>query len=500
MSAPRKLAWGAFGLALVAVIIIIVSSGSSGYTVIAEFKDVDGLRNGSTVKVAGVPAGIVTSLTVTRQGLARAVLTLDPGAAPIGSGASVQVRPTDLLGEHYAQLNVGNLNQPQPSGSFIPDTRTSAPVELDQILNMLNVDVRTRLRILIDEAGIALAGRGADFNTLLGEIPPNLGQAQAMLQQVSSQDATLRTLIAEGGRITTAVNDRRDAMGQLITTAEQALHSVALRQGQLGATMQAAPGALTELHSTLDQLQGASQAIIPAAQSLQLTAPPLTATLRELPGFARVSDPTLLTARSVAPSLERLGRDAQAPVTALRPTAAELNTIARSATPIIGELNNRAMRDALWFIENWALAMKGRDNLGHFVGADLEIDPSIITSALASFTNDGATAAKVHRQPAAAHLTTPAAPTAPPAAPPSNIVTKTLGGLGSVLSPVTAKLGQVLGGVGHTLNGVGHALGGVVGGVLGKVHLGTTGATSTSAPQAGSLGGVGKLLNYLLGR
>ena len=371
MSAPRKLAFGALGIAVVALLYIVLSSSSGGYTVVAEFKDVDGLRQGATVKLDGVPAGIVTNLTVTRHDTALATLTLDPGAVPIGSGASVQVRPTDLLGEHYAQLNIGDLRHPQPSGSFIPDTRTSAPVELDQVLNMLNVDVRTRLRILIDEAGIALAGRGADFNTLLGELPSNLGAAQAMLGQVSSEDATLRALISEGGRITTAVNGRRDAMGELITTAEQALHTVALRQGQLGGTLQDAPSALTQLHSTLDQLQGASQAIIPAAQSLQATAPPLTSTLQELPGFARAADPTLVTARAVAPSLERLGREAQAPISALRPTAAAVDTIAHSAAPIMTELDQRAMRDVLWFVENWALATKGRDALGHFVGADL---------------------------------------------------------------------------------------------------------------------------------
>jgi len=465
--------------------------------VIAEFKDVDGLRQGATVKMDGVPAGIVTKLTVTRHDTALATLTLDPGAVPIGSGASVQVRPTDLLGEHYAQVNVGDLDHPQPSGSFIPDTRTSAPVELDQILNMLNINVRTRLRILINEAGIALAGRGADFNTLLNDMPPNLGAAQTMLNQISSQDVTLRSLIAEGGRVTTAVNGRRDAMGQLITTAEEALHSVTLRQAQLGSTLEAVPSALTQLRSTLDQLHGASQAIIPAAQSLQATAQPLTSTLRELPEFARASDPTLVTARAVAPALERLGREAQAPISALRPTAAAVNTIAHSAGPIMTELDQRAMRDVLWFVENWALATKGRDALGHFVGADLEIDPSIITSALASFTNDGAGAARVH------HAASPRvnAPASSPVAPGPTAAPKPTVGPPSVLHAAPATVAPVLGGLGETLSGV-------VGGVLGHLHHGTSPSpTSTSAspssppPTSGaSLGGVGNLLKFLLGR
>jgi ABC-type transporter Mla subunit MlaD len=500
------LVFGALGLAAVALVYAITSAGgSSGYTVVAEFHDVDGLRQGATVKVAGVPAGIVTKLVVTRHDTALATLTLDPGAAPIGSGASVQVRPTDLLGEHYAQLTVGDLSHPQPSGSFIPDSRTSVPVELDQVLNMLDVNVRTRLRILIDEAGIALAGRGADFNTLLTDLPPNLGQATAMLEQVSSENATLQNLIDEGDRITTAVNGRRVAMGNLITTAEEALHSVALRQSQLGSTLQNAPGALGQLQATLARLGSASQAIIPAANSLQATAPALTATLNQLPSFARASDPTLVTARQVAPALERLGRDAQAPLRSLQPTAGDLHTIADSAAPILSFEDQRAMRDTLWFVENWALGLKGRDNLGHFIGGDLQIDPSIITSVVSSLVNNGA-AGKVRPRPGAAQqlaAPVPAPTSAPPQAGGSGAPgagSGAAGGVAGVLNTTTSQLSNALGAIGGAVNGI---IGGLVGGAGTSTGQGTQGAQSPGASSSSSgslLGNARRLLDYLLRR
>ncbi len=309
MSRIRSLAYGALGLAVVVVGYLLLSSGGgTGYTVRAEFADVDGLRNGSTVKVDGVAAGTVSSISVTRRDTAIVTLKLDPAAAPIGAGANIHERPTDLLGEHYAELNVGDLTKPQPSGTFISMSRTGASVELDDILNTLNVDTRTRLRILINEAGVGLAGRGADFNRLLSDLPPNLNQAQQLLAQVASQNVTMKNLISEGDRITAAVNGKRDDLGNLIGVADQALGAVAARQSQLGATIQAAPGALTQLRTTLDQLGTASQAITPAAQSLQATAGPLTTTLRALPPFANAADPTLATARTVAPALERLGQ------------------------------------------------------------------------------------------------------------------------------------------------------------------------------------------------
>ena len=80
--------------------------------------------------------------------------------------------------------------KPLPVSSS-PIQNTSTPVELDDILNIFNVDTRTRLRILINEAGIALTGRGPDFSKLLYALPPNLDQARQLLGQIASQNHTL---------------------------------------------------------------------------------------------------------------------------------------------------------------------------------------------------------------------------------------------------------------------------------------------------------------------
>jgi phospholipid/cholesterol/gamma-HCH transport system substrate-binding protein len=385
------IAYGALGLAALALVVVVVggSGGGGGYIVRAEFRDAGGLRGASSVKIAGVTGGTVSSIVATPRDTAIATFKLDSNAAPIGAGASVEVRPTDLLGERYAQLNVGDLSKPQRSGTLIPIDRTSAPVELDDILNTFNADTRTRLRILINEAGVAMAGRGADFNKLLGALPPDIDQARILLGQVASQNATLKNLIAQGDRITTAVNGKRDQLGNLINVASGALGAVADRQAQLAATMTGAPGALTQLRRALDQVGSAADAITPAASSLQNAAAPLTATLRALPSFTDSAHATLMTARKAAPDLKRLGVEARSPLRALRPTALKLQSLTRDAQPILSELDQRAMRDLLWFVENWALALKGRDGLGHFVGANLSLDSSIIQSALDFFVNNG---------------------------------------------------------------------------------------------------------------
>jgi ABC-type transporter Mla subunit MlaD len=298
-----------------------------------------------------------------------AILKLDEEAAPIGQGATIQIRPTDLLGERYADMDPGDVSKPQPSGSLIPITRTQAPVEIDDVLNMLDVDTRTRLRIMINEFGIALGGRGADFHQLLEEMPTALDKAQALVGEVASENVKLKQLIEQGDAVTATIHPKRDKLADLVTQASRMLGAVAARRKELGQTVANAPGALKQLRATLTRLDSASASLRPAARDLRRAAPPLAATLRALPAFADSAQDTLVKARTVAPALRRLGVGATPTVKRLEPTAQRLWDLAREARPGLAQLDRRGMEDLLNFVQAWARAMKGRDSLGHFIGA-----------------------------------------------------------------------------------------------------------------------------------
>jgi hypothetical protein len=169
----------------------------------------------------------------------------------------------------------------------------------------------------------------------------------------------------------------------------------------------------------------------------------VTTTLRALPPFASSADDTLVTARHVAPDLERLARGARAPLQSLRPTALNLQSVTHQAAPILTELDQRAMRDLLWFVENWALGLKGRDALGHFIGADLQLDPSIVISALDDYLNNGGLLASLNRHKAAATVrsagtSSAAGPAAAPAAAPSTPASARAATSASATAPAAA--------------------------------------------------------------
>jgi virulence factor Mce-like protein len=381
----RRLAIAALGAAVVAVAAIVLTGGGDGYTIRAEFKDVGGLRKNSSVKVAGVPAGKVTDIEVTPRDTAIATLRIDKSAAPIGRGASVNVRPTDLLGERYAELSQGDTSKPMASGSLISIRRTGVPVELDDILNTLDADTRTRLGIVVSELGRGLNGRGQDLSNVLAVLPPSLQQTQKLVDEVNTQNAALKAVIVKGDRITATVNGRRDDMGKLIDEAAAALTTVAEKRRDLGAAVENAPATLAELRTTLANLSSASDQLRPAAVELRAAAAPLNSTLKALPDFADQAAPTLDTATKVAPTLAHLGRAATPTVKRLVVTSTLLNGVLEPAKPLLAHMDRRGTDDLLYFISNMVKGLQGRDGISHFIGAHFYLNSEYIANAINAF-------------------------------------------------------------------------------------------------------------------
>ena len=303
------------------------------YEVKAELSDASGLVPNSNVKIGGVDAGLITELDLTEDDTAMLTMVLDPGSGQIGSGATAAARPVNLLGEKYVDLEVGDLKDPQPSGTLIPMERTSTPVEIDDALNILEPGVRARLRILINEAGIMLAGRGADFNGLLEELPPAIDELAGLVQEAQSETERMGLLIEQGDRVLASISGDREDLGKLVDNAANALEVTASRREELGQTFSDAPQALTELTHTLNELGVTAGRLEPTARHLAQTADPLHETFEQLPEFANAAEGALKTASDVAPDLTRLGREGHPIVAELKPTLERTNDFLGTADP-----------------------------------------------------------------------------------------------------------------------------------------------------------------------
>lgn len=370
-------------LALGVGVVALSGSGSEGYRVVAEFEDLGGVRKEFVVRSGGTKVGTVKEVDVTRAGLARVELELDPSAVPVGDGAAAEVRPANLLGEKFIELHRGDLSRPWATGGSIPARRTARSVELDEILDMLAPDVRTRLAVLINETGIAVAGRGTDLNGLLRDLPSSLTGARRVLAQLRTENAKLGELIEHADRAAGPVDTERRQAARFVQEAGAVLDDVSRKRHALAATVREAPGALRQISSSLIKITTLTRRLEPAAVDLERTAQPLETTLAALPGFSKAADRPLRTARVVAADLRRLGTAGTPHIRRLQPTAARLADFVTATQPVVETLGRAGGLDGVFgILSNWSNTAKYEDGISRYFDFHVSVSERLLTDGI----------------------------------------------------------------------------------------------------------------------
>src|SRR5204862_845166 len=120
----------------------------------ALFQNAAGLVGGEDVKVAGVRAGIVSSVELTDSRLALVKMQVDSPFAPFRADARCEVRSQSLIGERFIQCDPGTPAAgalPTPAGAdtpTVPVAQDSAPIDLDLVFDVFRQSYRERLAII----------------------------------------------------------------------------------------------------------------------------------------------------------------------------------------------------------------------------------------------------------------------------------------------------------------------------------------------------------------
>lgn len=360
----RRLAMPALGVVALLAVLAVLGGGPEPYEVKFQLTTANGLREGSPVKVGGVEIGTVSELKLGRDDLPVAVAELDPDeeGARVGRGASAEITTTNLLGSKVLTLEPGEGKR--PSGAVVPRSRLSTPVDIDQVLNVLDADTRTRLQILIHEAGVAMTGRRVDFNEALDLLPQDLEAGTELLNEVVADNRGLRRTVGQAGRFVGRIARERAQLSRFVDDAGQTMSAVAEKRERLRETLARAPGTLTTLQRFLSDLETTTEPLGPASRAITATAPSLTATLAELRPFQRAADPALRRAVAVAPPLTRLAAGATPVIRRANPTLRSLARFARTAAPLSQTLDV-SIDDTAGVLEGWARAIQNRDGVGH---------------------------------------------------------------------------------------------------------------------------------------
>lgn len=337
MSGRARLAGGLLVIALAVVLVVRHGDQRRGpYRVDVVFDTAKGIVPGQLVKVAGARVGQVQEVTLTPRHQALLGLTVDRRFAPFHANATCEIKPEGLLSENFVECDPGTSATPvlRASGGTptLPVTRTTVPVNLNDLFNIWNVPTRERLRLLVDELGITTAGRGADLNALLRRTNPALGSARRVLAILTAQDTQLGRAIDATDTATGDLARRPQALAGLIAHAAGVTRRTARASVPLGRAVSRLPGLLQAARPALTRLDATATSARPVLADVRRSAPQITRALRALPALSRATVPT---ARAVAAPL----RSARRSLRALRPVVGGLAPFAQALKPLSGDLD-----------------------------------------------------------------------------------------------------------------------------------------------------------------
>lgn len=104
---------------------------AGGYTVTADFPSVGGLKDGSSVEIAGVEVGRVTRITLADY-QARVFIAMRQGVK-LQEDSIASIKTKGLIGEKYIRINPGGSDKIIPPNGKIREVEP--PVDFEELLS-----------------------------------------------------------------------------------------------------------------------------------------------------------------------------------------------------------------------------------------------------------------------------------------------------------------------------------------------------------------------------
>lgn len=401
----RKLLAAIVAVAIaVAVFLIAVGGGDEdgGYLVRAIFDNSSFLVSGEEVRVAGATVGKIESVDVTMPGEVdsyedgrpqaipgKAVMVMkitDPGFQDFRRDASCIIRPQSLIGEKFIDcrptLPRAPGSPPPPPLREIPDGQpgagqrllplesNSSTVDPDLINNINRLPYAQRFRLILNEFGVGLAGRGEDIEEAVKRANPVLRDTTRLIGTLAAQRDQLAQLSADSEQILAKLSPVRASVAGFFANAGATAEASAEQGEALEASFHKLPQFLRELRRTIRGLQGFSDAAAPVFTDLDRATPAFTEVTRALTPFSAASTVALK-------SLGATGEVAGPIVRAADPVTRKLRDLAQSGAEPTTELarflvsttKTKGWEGLVDLIYNTTAASNEFDQYGHFARA-----------------------------------------------------------------------------------------------------------------------------------
>ena len=182
-----------------------------------ELKDTAGLLPTNDVRMAGVTAGQVQHINVQGK-MAVVTVQIKQQYSPVYRDAHAIVRPKNLLGETYVEIDRGHSSSGNFSdGEAIRLANTITPVQVDEVLNALDPDTRAKLTVVINSLGQATASRGQDMNVSTADLRRIAADLAVTSTSLNQQKDSIDTLLVQFDLMQKTAADFHQQLAQVLT-------------------------------------------------------------------------------------------------------------------------------------------------------------------------------------------------------------------------------------------------------------------------------------------
>lgn len=295
------------------------------YEVKGVFTTSNQLRKNSAVRIGGLDVGKVAKIEAGGGNTSVVTMEITNRDVPIRADAQFAIEPRLVLeGNFYVKVTPGTPTAKElADGGVVPLSRTSVPVQLDQVLGTLDEPTRTALQGTFHEFAVGLgpAGGGGGWNGLrdaVAELDRALGSATRVSRAAQgTRPGDLRRAIRSSGAVTQQLAESPAALAGIVASYSRVSGALAARDQALAASVRGFDQVVREAPPNLSAVNAALPVLTEFAKPLR---PALDAAPAALRNGNDLLDQLRLAVR--APELPALLDD-------LRPVTASLPALTR---------------------------------------------------------------------------------------------------------------------------------------------------------------------------
>jgi phospholipid/cholesterol/gamma-HCH transport system substrate-binding protein len=292
----RTAALAALALAIVAVLVILLSGGSS-YQVKAIFQNAGQVVTGDEVQVSGNPIGNVADISLTPNGDAQLTLQInDSHFQPLHQGTTAIIRQASLSGvaNRYVDLDLGSATNPTiPSGGTLGLQQTTTTVDLDELFNTLDAATRKGLQNVFQGSALQYAGKGNLAQLGWSFLDPSIATSSLLFHELNRDTPKFTRFVTTSSNLVTDLASRQQDLSGLITHLSTTLGALASQHVALSTAIDRLPPFMRLANTTFVNLRSALVDLTSLINASRPVAPKLEKLLLQLRPLAIDAVPTI---------------------------------------------------------------------------------------------------------------------------------------------------------------------------------------------------------------